>query len=386
MQKKNFDTIIIGTGQAGASTAYHLAKRGHTNILLLEQAADLHFANSARSGRGFRHQWSSEINIKLSKWGIAAMGRSKEELGVDAELDFSGYIFLVDNPAHWESFQEDAKLQAKHGFPPQLLSPTEAKKILPELNTNGLIGAAYSDKDGLCNPMNVRRGYLDKAIHLGAEMHFNQKVVGIEKQANNTFSIQTKTTRYDCQHIVNACGAWSPTISAMLGLKNPAQHFRRQLFVMDDMHHGKFSLPFIIDVGSGFYMRSHQKDAWIGTINPNEPPKHTQEVDFDWFPNVIANGQKRFPYLKKGNLNKGKCWAGTYAMTPDNMPVLGRHPQELNFIDINGFSGRGIMHSPACGMLIAEEILDGRAYTINIDELRINRFNNKNSLKKQKIF
>ncbi|HMO56830.1 MAG TPA: FAD-binding oxidoreductase, partial [Roseiflexaceae bacterium] len=68
------------------------------------------------------------------------------------------------------------------------------------------------------------------------------------------------------------------------------------------------------------------------------------------------------------------CWAGSYEITPDHMPILGRHPQLPNYIDASGFSGHGIMHSPATGLLMAEEILDGRAHSIDIDDLRIMRF------------
>jgi sarcosine oxidase subunit beta len=85
---------------------------------------------------------------------------------------------------------------------------------------------------------------------------------------------------------------------------------------------------------------------------------------------------ERFPLLEEARLAKKQCWAGLYGISPDHMPILGRHPEMPNYLHASGFSGHGVMHSPATGMLIAEEILDGRAHSINIDELRITRFRN----------
>jgi sarcosine oxidase subunit beta len=89
---------------------------------------------------------------------------------------------------------------------------------------------------------------------------------------------------------------------------------------------------------------------------------------------VLEAGLSRFPILERAGLAEKLCWAGSYEITPDHMPILGRHPELPCYVDASGFSGHGIMHSPATGLLIAEEILDGRAHTIDIDELRITRF------------
>ena len=91
---------------------------------------------------------------------------------------------------------------------------------------------------------------------------------------------------------------------------------------------------------------------------------------------MLDAGLNRFPILENARLAKAQSWAGLYGITPDHMPILGRHPDIQNYIHASGFSGHGVMHSPAAGMLIAEEILDGRAHSIDIDELRITRFQN----------
>jgi len=130
------------------------------------------------------------------------------------------------------------------------------------------------------------------------------------------------------------------------------------------------------DVDTGFWMRKEQDNILFGMANPTDPPGVNLNVDWDWLPEVLEAGIDRFPLLEEARLAKKQCWAGLYEITPDHMPVLGRHPEMPNYLHASGFSGHGVMHSPATGMLIAEEILDGRAYSIDIDELRISRFEN----------
>jgi sarcosine oxidase subunit beta len=132
--------------------------------------------------------------------------------------------------------------------------------------------------------------------------------------------------------------------------------------------------PLMIDVGSGFYMRKEGAGMLMGKSNPDEPSSFNQTVDWAWLDAVLDAGLARFPILEEAGLAESQCWAGLYEITPDNNPILGRHPQLAGYLDASGFSGHGIMHAPATGLLLAEEILDGRAHSIDIDELRIARF------------
>jgi sarcosine oxidase subunit beta len=133
-------------------------------------------------------------------------------------------------------------------------------------------------------------------------------------------------------------------------------------------------IPLTIDVGSGFYMRHEGASILMGESNPAEPSSYNTTVDWEWLDQVLEHGLARFPILEQAGLAEQQCWAGLYEITPDHNPILGRHPDLGGYVDASGFSGHGIMHAPACGMLMAEEILDGQAHTINIDELRIGRF------------
>jgi sarcosine oxidase subunit beta len=150
--------------------------------------------------------------------------------------------------------------------------------------------------------------------------------------------------------------------------------YRRNIYMTTPFPQISGPTPLIIDVGSGFYMRKEGESILMGKSNPDEPSSYATNVDWEWLDVVLEAGLSRFPMLESAGLAEQQCWAGLYEITPDHNPILGRHPELQNYVDASGFSGHGIMHAPATGMLMAEEILDGRAQSIAIDDLRITRF------------
>jgi sarcosine oxidase subunit beta len=173
---------------------------------------------------------------------------------------------------------------------------------------------------------------------------------------------------------VNAAGAWAGRVAALAGLELPVAPYRRCVYVTEPFALLPDPMPLTIDVASGFYMRREGRSVLFGLSNESEPSSERLDVDWPWLDRVLEAGVARFPLLEQAGLARRRCWAGLYEITPDHLPVLGRHPELPNYLDASGFSGHGVMHAPATGLLIAEEILDGRAHSIDIDPLRIARF------------
>lgn len=178
--------------------------------------------------------------------------------------------------------------------------------------------------------------------------------------------------------MINAAGPWAGSVGALAGLEIPVLPYRRCIYMTEPIPFPDSS-PFVIDTETGFYMRKEGDKLLIGVTNENEPPGENLAVDWDWLETVLESGAKRFPFIADAGIVRRNCWAGLYENTPDHVPILGRHPDLPNYIDASGFSGHGVMHSPATGMLIAEEVLDGRAHSIDIDPLRITRFASRNA-------
>ncbi len=365
--------VIIGAGIVGSSVAYHLAIRGCSDVVVLEKAATEVSGSTARSAAGVRHQFASEVNIRLSLYSIERLKRFHEEVGGEAGLKQIGYLLLVSDPGALEQYRCSVALQNSLGVPSRVLSPEEAAAMLPPVNLDGLLGATYCAEDGHCDPHGVAMGYLTSALRRGVKLLRKTPAIGIRREGDRIASVDTPAGEIPCETVVNAAGAWAGQVGALAGLRVPVQPYRRCIYMSEPLPEIA-PFPFVIDTASGFYMRKEGDKLLMGVTNDDEPPGENLVVDWEWLETVLERGARRFPFLANTGILRRNCWAGLYENTPDHLPVLGRHPDLPDYVDASGFSGHGVMHSPATGMLIAEEILDGRAHTIDIDGLRIGRF------------
>jgi sarcosine oxidase subunit beta len=369
--------VIIGAGIMGASIAYHLAARGCSDIVILEQAETEITGSTARAVAGVRHQFSSEVNVRLSLYSIERIKRFHEEIGGHADLRQVGYLLLIDDAATWEQYRRNVAMQRALGARVELLTPAEAARFIPETRADGLLGATFGPDDGYCDAHGVALGYLTRARQLGVRLLRATPATGIDVEGRRVTGVRTPAGRIGCDVVVNAAGSWAGEVGALAGLAVPVRPYRRCVYMTEPFAAIPGPIPLTIDVGSGFYMRKEQENVLFGLSNPAEPPSHNTQVDWEWLDTVLEGGLRRFPILERAGLAEKLCWAGSYEVTPDHMPILGRHPDLPSYVDASGFSGHGIMHAPATGLLIAEEILDGRARSIDIDELRITRFTGK---------
>ena len=377
MSKQSASVVIIGAGIVGASVAYHLAKRGCTDIVILEKAETEVTGSTAKSLAGVRHQFDRAVNIQLSIYSIERLKHFYEEVGGHSGLKQVGYLLLIDNPETWAEYQRQVALQATFGVHTEVLSPQAITERFPFVQVDGLYGATFGPNDGYCDPHGIAMGYLQRAKEMGAELQRATPVIGMRREGDRILAVQTANGEITCETVVNAAGAWSGSVGALAGLEIPVLPYRRCAYMTEPFDSIPRDIPLTIDVGSGFYMRKEHDNVVFGLSNLDEPPGENFAVDWQWLNTVLDAGVTRFPVLEEAGLARKLCWAGLYEITPDQMPILGRHPEIANYISASGFSGHGVMHSPATGMLMAEEILDGRAHTINIDDLRIERFKNK---------
>ncbi len=385
MSQASASVVIIGAGVMGASIACHLAARGCSDVLILEKEPTEISGTTARSVAGVRHQFSSEVNVRLSLYSIERIKHFTEEIGGHAELRQIGYLFLIDDPLVWEDYRRNAAMQRRLGARVETLTPEEAACFIPQTRTDGLLGATYGPDDGHCDAHGIALGYLNRARDLGARLLRAMPATGFRIEGGRVTAVLTPDGSIACEVVVNAAGPWAGEVAALAGLDVPVKPYRRVVYVTEPFSPIPGPIPLTIDVGSGFYMRKEQQNLLFGASNYDEPSSHSLRIDWDWLDTVLEKGFARFPILERAGLAEKLCWAGSYEITPDHMPILGRHPELPNYIDASGFSGHGIMHSPGTGLLIAEEILDGRAHTIDIDELRIARFKGRELRREQNV-
>jgi sarcosine oxidase subunit beta len=246
--------------------------------------------------------------------------------------------------------------------------------IVPDVRIDDLIGATFGPEDGFCDPHSVAMGYLTQARARGVRLLRSAPATAVDVQSGRITAVHTPQGIIACDTVVNCAGSWAGAVAQLAGLDVPVLPYRRNVYVTEPTTIIPQQMPLTVDVQTGFWMRKEQSNLIFGLSKADEPPGYNITVDWEWLDSVIDAGFARFPRLAEVALAEKQCWAGAYEITPDHMPILGRHPDLPTWVNAAGFSGHGIMHSPATGVIIAEEIIDGRAHTFAIDDLRIERY------------
>ena len=356
----------------GTSTAYHLAKRGMTDVVLLEREPFLGAMSTGQCAGGIRHQFSTDINIRLSIESIRMMERFPEEPGQDIGLRFCGYLFLLTRPEDVEPFRRSVELQRGLGVDTEWLEPDRIAERLPLVDLEGVVAGTIHERDGLCDPSSVVQGYAAGARRLGAKLVTDTEVTGIRTEAGRIAVVETNRGTIETPIVVNASGAWAPRIGEMAGVQIPIEPIRRQIVVTAPMEKIAEDFPFTVFFSDSLYFHREGKGILTGMSNPDETSGFKMDVDPAWEEVHLAEAVRRMPVL--GDAGLQSHWAGLYEVTPDAQPILGRIREVEGLYVMAGFSGHGFMHGPAAGLLVAEEILDGKAHTIDIEPFRFDRF------------
>ncbi len=370
--KKTADVVIIGGGIMGASIAYHLALRGCHDILLLERADLFGTGSTGKNAGGIRHQFSTEVNILLSRHSIAMLERFADEMDQEIDLNFCGYLFLLDNDRDVQAFRQHIALQNRCGVASEFLGVGEIAQRIPQICLDGIVGGTFYDRDGLTDPASVLQGYVTQARRLGANLVSGVAATEIRVEDGRVQGVGTPEGVIATPTVVIAAGPWSVEVARLAAVDLPVQPIRRQLFVTRPIPEITRSFPFVIDFSRALYFHYESSGLLTGKSNPDQKPGFDESVDADWRMVHLEEAVQRMPLLEKAELLTE--WAGLYEATPDGQPILGNLPHAQGLVSCTGFSGHGFMHGPISGLLIAEEILDGAAHTVNIDPLRWSRF------------
>ncbi|MGH7724462.1 MAG: NAD(P)/FAD-dependent oxidoreductase [Candidatus Eiseniibacteriota bacterium] len=365
------DVVIVGAGCIGASIAYHLAARG-VAPLVLEREKMAGTGSTGHCAGGVRQQFSSPVNVRLSKVSIEAFARMKEELEYEGDLYWPvGYLFCLTDPARFEQFERDAAMQKAQGVPVEVLTPADVARRWPVLRTDDLVGATFCPTDGLADPHAVTAAYYAAAKKRGARFEFECELTGIKVTDGRVTAAVTSAGEVATPVIVNAAGPHAASIARFAGVDLPVQPVRRQIFTTQPLGWLPHDFPMVVDMGSRVYMHRESGGLLLGLADRDEPPSFNTNIDFEFRDQVFLLGLERLPRLEEAEYRAG--WAGLYEVTPDHNAILGPARGLPGFLLANGFSGHGFMHAPAVGLLIADWVVDGRP-SLDVSELSLERF------------
>ena len=372
------EVVIVGGGVIGASVAYHLAARGVRDVLVLERGARPGEGSTGRATGGFRAQFGTEVNVRLSLLSREKLLRFREETGVDPGFRQHGYLFIARSAEELDALVSAQAVQHECGLTEaRAVTAEEVGRLNPAINLEGVTGGVYGSSDGFIRPLEIMRGYAEAAARLGVRFEYGTTLEGVSVGAGGRVgTLLTSAGEVSAGVVVNAAGAWAASVAHAFGVEIPVTPLRRQVAITRPCDLLPEEMPMTIFVGDGFHLRVRERAVLL--LWPDEPRAGSDpfgtDVDDEWLATVVSKARANVPCLSGAEIDRAACWAGLYEMSPDRHAILGRAPGFENFYLANGSSGHGVMHAPALGQLLAEHILDGTARTLDTYPLRPTRF------------
>jgi len=369
MSAAHRDVVVVGAGIIGASCAYHLASRG-LSVTVLEANPAPAMGSTGKSAAGVRVQFTTAPNIRLSLYSLPVYREFEDRYGHDVGYRAIGYLLLVPHE-RWDRHLESVRLQRELGAPVEVVDAEDARRFIP-FDTDGIAGTTWGPWDGVIDPHMATLAWVDMARALGVDFRMGARVTAITRRSPG-WVVSSGTERWECGHVVNAAGAWSGEVGRLAGLHVPVGPKRIQIFLsapIDDTR----TYPLTIDLGTGVYVRSEGNRVLFGRDDLQQGFGFTEGIDEAWLEHVLRTGVERFPWWEEMGVDMRGSWWGYYAVSPDNSPIIGAHPEAEEWIDACGFSGHGIMHAPATGVAVAELVADGEPTTVDVRHFGHGRF------------
>lgn len=364
--------VVIGGGVIGAGIAYSLAKKGCGNVIVLEKEKFLGTGSTAACAGGIRQQFSTEINILLSMASVKMYEQFEKELDCNIDFRQNGYLFLLTTNEEVASFKRNVELQKRMGLSEvQFIPPEDAKKIVPLLNIDNLLGATFCSTDALADPNSVVQAYAKESRKMGVSFYTERPVTNVLIKAGKVEGVETPGGKIAAPIVINAAGPYAREIGKMAGVSIPVSPVRRQIFVTAPFPEIPVNMPMVVDFETSLYMHPESGGLLMGMSDQNELPSYNTNTDQEFMFKVIERAIYRMPILEKAQVLRG--WGGLYEVTPDYHPILDAVPGVSGLYCAVGFSGHGFMHAPITGKLMAELILEGKP-SIDITSLSLLRF------------
>ncbi|WP_336037020.1 NAD(P)/FAD-dependent oxidoreductase [Halobacterium yunchengense] len=373
------DVVVVGGGIVGLASAHYLAERG-ADVVLCEKGS-LGNESTARSAGGIRCQFSTPVNVRLSRESRAVWDDFEDRFGVDIAYRKSGYLFLARGEETAAQFRENVAMQNDLGVDSVVLDPEDAVDVCPGLEPEHFVAATYHDEDGFADPNLAVQGYAAGAREAGADVRTNTAVtdVVVEERGGDRVvtGVETDEETLDADFVVNAAGAWAADLAAMAGVDLPIEPHRRQAAVVDPTRAVSEQVPLTIDLEEGVYFRPEREGAAIvgghfGGDDPAvDPDRYTRSMDIDWAAEAVERAAAYTTYFD-GESRIKRGWAGLYGLTPDHHAILEESTPGL--VTAAGFSGHGFQHAPATGQLVAEYCFDGEFRLTDVSALSGDRF------------
>ncbi len=380
------DVVVVGGGIVGLAAAHALADRGE-DVCLFERDG-LGTGSTARAAGGIRTQFETEVNVELSLASKRVWDSFTERFGINIGHRKTGYLLLARSDRRARGLRENAAMQRRLGAETKVLSPSEARERCPGLDPEQFVAATYNPDDGIADPNLAVQGYASAAREAGATIETGTAVTDIERRDGAVRGVETEDGSRAAEYVVNAAGPAARRVAAMADIDVPIAPRRRQIAVVEPARAVLEDDPLTIDLETGSYFRPDRGgDALVGghfaDADPDADPRRFDEsTDLEWAATAVERASEYAAYFgPETRIKRG--WAGLYAVTPDNHPIVEESIPGL--ITVSGFSGHGFQHAPAAGRVAADLVRSGEPHHVDTSALTRDRFETDDALLERNV-
>jgi len=388
---KSSKVIVIGGGVAGTSCAYHLAKFGWKDIVLLER--DQLTSGTTWHAAGLVGQLGATSTItKLRKYSLDLYKELEKTTGLSTGLKQNGAITVASNNDRMQELLRQATTAQLSNVDVEVLDQKRIKELYPVIKNDDLVGGVYMPNDGQADPVGVTNVLAKAARIEGVQIFEKTPVKKILVKNKRICGVETNQGKIDCEYVVLATGMWSRQIGEDIGVSVPLYPNEHFYVITEPMKDLPRDLPVLRDYNACLYLKEDAGKMLVGIFEPNAKPAFKKSGivpedfsfgefpdDFDHFEPYLEKSFHRLPMLETSGIRK--FFSGPESFTPDTQYLLGETPEVKNLFTCCGFNSIGIASSGGAGRVTAEWMINGH---INEDlfSLDIKRFQNFHSSKK----
>lgn len=352
-----YDAVVVGAGSVGMPTAMSLAEKG-LKVLCVDQFASAGQGSNKAAIGGLRATHSSPAKIRLCLDSLKTFSTWKETHGFDIEWRQGGYMFVAYRPAEAKTLQDLLVVQKKAGLDIDWYGKDDLLALAPGLDPEGLFGGTFSPGDGSASPMLSSAAFHRRAVELGVECRFNERVTSLMRRKGAVVGVRTDKGGYATPCVVNAAGPWARSLAQSGGLDVPVNPDSHEAGITEPVQ--RFLEPMVVDIrrtpgAANYYFYQAHSGQVIFCITPEPPLIGTDRRETSEFLPMVA---RRMVGLmpKLSNLKVRRTWRGLYPMTPDGSPVVGRSAALEGYVDAVGMCGQGYMLGPGVGALVSRMV------------------------------